>query len=417
NGSANTITGNGGHNALTGGGGNDNLAGGAGIDTAVFAVTIGAGAITFASGAWQVNGGTEGIDTLSGVERVAHNGTGRFLLVGGGAFLNRAAAEAVQIAGDVILFASTPGTPTDSDGAINSVSEQAANGAVVGIDVQAATDGVGGAVTYSLSNDAGGRFAINAATGVVTVANGQLLDFEQAASHQVTVRATNALGAFSQQTFTINLIDIVPVEDVGGKGNDTLIGTPEPDKVDGGRGNDTILGGGGDDVLVGGKGKDAINGGPGVDTTSYATSTGAVKIDLGKAKQKGGDAKGDTLADIENVTGSKFADVLIGNGLGNVLDGVGDNDRLDGRGGTDTLIGGSGKDAFIFKTGYGRDTVADFGNGDIIDLSVAGPKTFKALKALMSEVDGDVVIAFGGGDTLVIADRTIGSLGKGDFDL
>jgi hypothetical protein len=34
----------------------------------------------------------------------------------------------------------------------------------------------------------------------------------------------------------------------------------------------------------------------------------------------------------------------------------------------------------------------------------------------MSESDGDVVIDFGKGDTLIIADATIGGLHKGDFD-
>ena len=46
------------------------------------------------------------------------------------------------------------------------------------------TDVNGPAVTYSLTDDAGGRFAIDATTGVVTVANGTLLDFETATSHQ-----------------------------------------------------------------------------------------------------------------------------------------------------------------------------------------------------------------------------------------
>ena len=41
---------------------------------------------------------------------------------------------------------------------------------------------------------------------------------------------------------------------------------------------------------------------------------------------------------------------------------------------------------------------------------------FKQLKVLMSESDGDVVIDFGKGDTLIIADWTIRALLKGDFD-
>jgi hypothetical protein len=43
---------------------------------------------------------------------------------------------------------------------------------VVGITALGTDADVGATVTYSLSNDAGGRFAINASTGVITVANG-----------------------------------------------------------------------------------------------------------------------------------------------------------------------------------------------------------------------------------------------------
>ena len=163
NDAANTITGNSGNNVLTGlggidtlngGGGNDTLNGGTGgdtlnggggTDTAVFAEVLTAGSLSFVGGSWQGNGGAEGTDILIGVERVGHAGIGQFLLVGGGGFANRGAAQAVQGANDVLIFASLPGAISDTDGAVNSVKEQAAAGTVVGIDANAATDGVGGA--------------------------------------------------------------------------------------------------------------------------------------------------------------------------------------------------------------------------------------------------------------------------------
>src|SRR5205823_5318597 len=52
------------------------------------------------------------------------------------------------------------------------------------------------------------RFAINSSTGVVTVADGTLLDREAAASHSITVRATSADGSFSTQAFTISVNDV-----------------------------------------------------------------------------------------------------------------------------------------------------------------------------------------------------------------
>ena len=89
------------------------------------------------------------------------------------------------------------------------MAENAANGSLVGITAQASdADGTTNAITYSLDDSAGGRFAIDANTGVVTVADGSALNYEAATSHSITVRATSADGSFSTQNFTINLTDV-----------------------------------------------------------------------------------------------------------------------------------------------------------------------------------------------------------------
>src|SRR3989304_4568143 len=54
---------------------------------------------------------------------------------------------------------------------------------------------------------AGGGFVIQANSGLVTVANGSLLDREAAASHNITVRATSADGSTADTTFAINVND------------------------------------------------------------------------------------------------------------------------------------------------------------------------------------------------------------------
>src|SRR5205814_608003 len=72
------------------------------------------------------------------------------------------------------------------------------------------TDPNGPAVTYSLSDNAGGRFAIDATTGVVTVANAALLNFEDATSHTITVQASDGAGPTTAQTFTIAVTDVDP---------------------------------------------------------------------------------------------------------------------------------------------------------------------------------------------------------------
>ena len=117
------------------------------------------------------------------------------------------------------------GAVSDVNAALNQVTENATNGSTVGITAQAAdADGSNNTVTYSLYDDAGGRFTINATTGVVTVANGSLLDFEAATSHTIIVQATSSDGSTSSQSFTINLTDVNefpvgPVSDVNGSAN------------------------------------------------------------------------------------------------------------------------------------------------------------------------------------------------------
>jgi len=101
------------------------------------------------------------------------------------------------------------GPVSDANGATNSVAENAANGTTVGITAQATdADGSTNAVTFTLSDNAGGRFTINASTGVVTVANGTLLNYEAATSHSITVVATSSDGSTSSQSFTVNLTDV-----------------------------------------------------------------------------------------------------------------------------------------------------------------------------------------------------------------
>jgi len=101
------------------------------------------------------------------------------------------------------------GPVTDVNLADNIVSENATIGTLVGITASA-TDGDGTAtVTYALTDNAGGRFEINATTGVVSVADGTLLDFETATSHQITVQAESNDGSKSLQTFTIVVANVL----------------------------------------------------------------------------------------------------------------------------------------------------------------------------------------------------------------
>ncbi|MGI9450831.1 MAG: cadherin domain-containing protein, partial [Geminicoccaceae bacterium] len=89
------------------------------------------------------------------------------------------------------------------------VAENASDGTVVATVTGADADAdAGDTLTYSLADDADGRFAIDASTGEITVANGALLNHEEAASHDVTVTVTDADGASYDETFTIQVSDL-----------------------------------------------------------------------------------------------------------------------------------------------------------------------------------------------------------------
>lgn len=61
--------------------------------------------------------------------------------------------------------------------------------------------------TYSLLDNAGGRFAINPITGLIT-ATGSNFNYEAATGHNVTVRVTDAHGQSKDQTFTIGVNNV-----------------------------------------------------------------------------------------------------------------------------------------------------------------------------------------------------------------
>jgi Ca2+-binding RTX toxin-like protein len=114
-------------------------------------------------------------------------------------------------------------------------------------------------------------------------------------------------------------------EDLRGSAfDDLLVGT---DNTDGTDGNNVIEGGGGADIMIGGNGSDTLN---------YEHSQAAVVVNLTTNTGSFGDAAGDVFGGFENIRGSAFADVLIGDEGDNVLEGGASVDLLIGHGGNDT---------------------------------------------------------------------------------
>ena len=125
---------------------------------------------------------------------------------------------------------------------------------------------------------------------------------------------------------------------------DTLIGNAGRNVLVGNAGRDHLSGQAGSDKLDGGAGADTLDGGGGSDWAIYGRSTAGVMIDLGSGSAVGGYAQGDILIGIEALLGSRFEDVLTGDGRDNHLNGGQGDDSLSGQDGHDRLIGGAGAD-------------------------------------------------------------------------
>jgi Ca2+-binding RTX toxin-like protein len=139
----------------------------------------------------------------------------------------------------------------------DSIKENTANGALVGI-LSASDPNVGDVVRFELRDDAAGRFRLEGSK--LVVADGSRLDFEQATSHNVTVRSIDRDGAFTDARLTIRVTDVAEAAPGDVMPSETekhlFRGTSGNDLLSGGAGNDTLYGGRGRDVLIGGGGHD-----------------------------------------------------------------------------------------------------------------------------------------------------------------
>ncbi|WP_035247523.1 DUF7948 domain-containing protein, partial [Desulfogranum mediterraneum] len=87
------------------------------------------------------------------------------------------------------------------------IAEDAANGTVVG-SVAALDPDSDEIFEYTLVDSADGCFAIDSATGQLALSNRDLLDYETAASHNITIRVTDSGDLTYDESFTVNVIDV-----------------------------------------------------------------------------------------------------------------------------------------------------------------------------------------------------------------
>lgn len=186
-------------------------------------------------------------------------------------------------------------------------------------------------------------------------------------------------------------------------------------------------------------------GGSGYDVIDYALSGSAVRVDLRDNTTSGGYAEGDIISQFEDVRGSNYDDVLIGNNIKNELRGDDGDDRIYGFGNADKMFGEEGDDLLYGGSGDDRinggadDDRIDGGTGDDKVWGAGGIDTFhfKRGQDIMRiqdfkddvdriELDGfangtdpfdfayqsgsKVVFSFGNGDYVVVEGATLAQL-------
>lgn len=389
-----TLDGGAGSDLLLGGNGNDTLDGSAGNDvvfgengndTAVYAMSENLGDFDFYDGGRgtdrlrllltqsQLNSASVQADLAAYQAFLSSNSDAAFQFTA----FNLTARDFEQV--EIVVVPEDNQPPADIALSNSTIAENSANGTVVGA-LSAADPDAGETFTFTLLDDAGGRFAILGADIVVAGS----LDFESATSHQITVRVTDASGAFYDEIFTINVTDVAGALIVGDNNVNTLVGTPE---------GDTIQGLGGDDRLTGGGGNDLIDGGAGFDRAAYTDATGAITANLAAGTVSGAGIGIDTLQSIERIRGSDFADTFNATGFSGGSTNAGSSGTLnefEGMGGDDTIIGnGNTRVSYLLATAAVTvDLVAGTGIGD----ASVGTDHFTGVNAVRASAFDDTLL-------------------------
>jgi Ca2+-binding RTX toxin-like protein len=177
--------------------------------------------------------------------------------------------------------------------------------------------------------------------------------------------------SFSIEDRTTHVVDTVHDVEVARFGDGTsidlkgiadprILGTEGPDVLVGDESANRLAAFGGDDVLIGKGSADELDGGTGRDTADYASSPAGVTVILESGHGAGGDAEGDTLISIENVTGAaNFTNDLQGDANDNVIIGGELMDWLRGRGGSNTIDGRGGLDFMDYLDGFNQSVRVD----------------------------------------------------------
>lgn len=208
----------------------------------------------------------------------------------------------------------------------------------------------------------------------------------------------------------------IPMTIFGGDNDDTLVGGSGSDLIEGWTGTNSLRGGLGDDTLRGHTGQDVLDGDDGIDAAEYDNATAGVTVDLRKAAyQETGGAGLDRLAEVEDVIGSKHADVLTGTDGPNKLYGRGAADVLTGLAGNDGLAGEAGTDRVVY-TGAPAGVTVDLEIGGQQNTQGAGSDKITGVENILGSAHADTLKGNGGPNVLEGAGGTDQLFGFGDAD-
>lgn len=210
---------------------------------------------------------------------------------------------------------------------------------------------------------------------------------------------------FNRETFRFN--DIVVMFQLSSSlGDDTVTGSRFDDAISTFSGNDWI-------VL--GRGSDTVDGGTGEDTVSFENHASKVFVNLSAGVAHAKNDK-NQLIDIEHVTGTQYADRLIGDAAANHLRGLGKNDMFIASLGADTLDGGEGRDWVSYIDASDSvlvDLTAGLGSIGLFDehilIGIEGINGSHQSDTITGSPNDDTIYGMGGSDWL------IGSSGRDDY--
>lgn len=384
-------------------------------------ISVGSGGITYSSGTAfrSLGAGQTATDTFT--------------------YTMRDAAGAQSTATVTVTVVGVNDAPTDIALSGSTVAENAAIGTLVG--TVAATDvDAGDSITFSLIDNAGGAFVLDG--NAIRVAGA--IDYEASTTRQITIRATDAAGAFYDETLSIAVTNVNEAPSITSNGGGasaaitmleatTAVTTVAASDPDSGTTFTFAIVGGADASHF------AINSATGeltffpppifeVPTDSDGNNIYDVTVLVSDGSLRDTQSIAVTVIDDPNVDPNDFdylglpgTQVLTGSGGSNDLfyGGAG-NDVINGHTGGDTIYGGSGDDV-ITASGDNPDLIFGGSGNDRIEAGQSGDTLTGGLgnDTLQGGQGNDVLEGSAGNDSITGgqgADRIVGGAGADIMD-